>query len=72
MPDGGLVLYGHGIRWAGTGPECPKLLHQISKRATSWQDGDLRARKMEQANMAVGWSLMTKVLEHLNNKNFLG
>jgi hypothetical protein len=57
--------------WGGTGPECAKLIHQISKRAASWQEGELRASKMEQARMAVGWSLMTKILEHLNNKNFL-
>ena len=58
--------------WGGTGPECAKLVHQISKRVASWQEGDLRASKMEQARMALGWSLMTKVLEHQNNKNFLG
>jgi hypothetical protein len=57
--------------WGGTGPECAKLLHQITKRAASWQEGDLRASKSEQARHAVGWALMMKVLEHLNNKNYL-
>ena len=57
--------------WGGVGPECAQLLHRITKRAASWQEGDLRASKLEQAHMAVGWCLMTKVLEHLNNKNYL-
>ena len=58
--------------WGGVGPECAKMLHQITKRAASWQEGDLRASKTEQARHAVGWSLMVKVLEHMNNKNYLG
>ena len=53
------------------GPECAQLLHRITKRAASWQAGDLRASKLDQARMAVGWCLMTKILEHLNNKNYL-
>ena len=57
--------------WGGVGPECAQLLHRITKRAASWQEGDLRASKLEQARMAVGWCLMTKILEHLNNKNYL-
>ena len=58
--------------WGGIGPECAKILHRITKRAASWQEGDLRASKLEQARMAVGWTLMIKVLEHLDNKNYLG
>ena len=45
--------------WGGVGPECAQLLHRITKRAASWQEGDLRASKLEQARMAVGWCLMT-------------
>jgi hypothetical protein len=57
--------------WGGVGPECAKTLQRITKRAASWQEGDLRASKLEQARLAVGWALMTKVLEYLNNKNYL-
>jgi hypothetical protein len=57
--------------WGEVGPECEGKLERISKRAASWQEGDLRASKLEQARLAVGWALMTKVLEHLNNKNYL-
>ena len=56
----------------GTGPECAKILHRITKRAASWQDGDLRASRLEQGRMAVGWTLVTKVLEHLENMNYFG
>ena len=55
--------------WGGVGPECAQLLHRITKGAATWQEGDLRASKLEQARMAVGWCLMTKILEHLNNNN---
>ena len=54
--------------WGGVGPECAKTLQRITKRAASWQEGDLRASKLEQARLEVGWALMTKVL---NNKNYL-
>jgi hypothetical protein len=57
--------------WGGTGPECAKLLHRITKRSASWMEGDLRASRLEQARHAVGWALMQKVLEHLDGKNFL-
>jgi GrpB-like predicted nucleotidyltransferase (UPF0157 family) len=57
--------------WGGVGPECAKTLQRITKRAASWQEGALRASKLEQARLAVGWALMTKVLDHLNNKNYL-
>jgi len=57
--------------WGGTGPECAKLLHRITKRAASWMEGDLRASRLEQARHAVGWALILKVLEHLDNKNLL-
>lgn len=57
--------------WGGTGPECARLLHRISKRAAGWQEGDLRASQQENARLTVGLTLMRHVWALLLSKNFI-
>ena len=57
--------------WGGMGPECSKLISKISKRAAGWHEGEVRASLSEQGRLAVGWALMTKVLDNLTAKNYV-
>ena len=57
--------------WGGMGPEGAKILHRLSNRAASWQEGDLRASLQEQGKMAVGLALMRQTWSYLETKNFV-
>ena len=57
--------------WGGLGPECAKLLARVLKRASGWQEGDLRAVRQDELRQSVGLALMRQIWRLLGAKNFI-
>ena len=53
------------------GPEGARFLHRLAKRATSWQEGDLRSLRQSELLVNVGLSLMRQFWKLLATKNHL-
>jgi hypothetical protein len=59
--------------WGGLGPESAKLLSRIVKRASAWQEGELRTMKQSELYQSISLSLARQLwkllqVKHLMNK----
>jgi hypothetical protein len=57
--------------WGGLGPESTKLLSRIVKRASSWQEGDLRTQKQAELYQTISLNLARQLWKLLHIKHLM-